>query len=144
MGLEANTAIILGMGSVNERRRYKVTFSFFAWVHTRMISETYMSVNLEKVILLNIVVLSLSRKHKINIKLHYNDVIMGAIASQITSLTRIPFIQTQIKAPRHRPLGTGEFPAQMASNAENVSIWWRHHDGPKPTVVVSAGMLYLL
>ena len=24
--------------------------------------------------------------------------------------------------------GTGEFPAQMASNAANVSIWWRHHD----------------
>ena len=24
--------------------------------------------------------------------------------------------------------GTGEFLAQMASNAENVSIWWRHHD----------------
>ena len=24
-------------------------------------------------------------------------------------------------------LVTGEFPAQMASNAENVSIWWRHH-----------------
>ena len=24
-------------------------------------------------------------------------------------------------------LGTGEFPAQMASNAENASIWWRHH-----------------
>ena len=23
---------------------------------------------------------------------------------------------------------TGEFPAQNASNAENVSIWWRHHD----------------
>ena len=22
---------------------------------------------------------------------------------------------------------TGEFPAQMASDAENVSIWWRHH-----------------
>ena len=22
---------------------------------------------------------------------------------------------------------TGEFPAQMASNPENVSIWWRHH-----------------
>ena len=37
------------------------------------------------------------------------------------------------KAPRHWPLcgeftGTGEFPAQRASNAENVSIWWRHHD----------------
>ena len=24
---------------------------------------------------------------------------------------------------------TGEFPAQRASNAENISIWWRHHDG---------------
>ena len=24
-------------------------------------------------------------------------------------------------------LGTGEFPAQKASYAENVSIWWRHH-----------------
>ena len=24
--------------------------------------------------------------------------------------------------------GTGEFPAQMASYAEKVSIWWRHHD----------------
>ena len=23
--------------------------------------------------------------------------------------------------------GTGDFPAQMASYAENVSIWWRHH-----------------
>ena len=23
----------------------------------------------------------------------------------------------------------GEFPAQRASNAENVSIWWRHHEG---------------
>ena len=23
--------------------------------------------------------------------------------------------------------GTGEFPEQMASYAENVSIWWRHH-----------------
>ena len=22
---------------------------------------------------------------------------------------------------------TGEFPTQRASNAENVSIWWRHH-----------------
>ena len=24
--------------------------------------------------------------------------------------------------------GTGEFPAQMARYAENVSIWWRHHE----------------
>ena len=26
---------------------------------------------------------------------------------------------------------TGEFPAQMASNAENVSIWWRHHESSR-------------
>ena len=26
------------------------------------------------------------------------------------------------------PPGTGEFPAQRVSNAENVSIWWRHHE----------------
>ena len=32
--------------------------------------------------------------------------------------------------------GTGEFPVQMASYAENVSIWWRHHD-----VETSAGIL---
>ena len=25
-------------------------------------------------------------------------------------------------------VGTGEFPAQRASYAENVSIWWRHHE----------------
>ena len=24
--------------------------------------------------------------------------------------------------------GAGEFPTQMVSNAENFSIWWRHHD----------------
>ena len=68
---------------------------------------------------------------------HYDDVIMGAIASHITSLTIVYSIvyQTQIKesikAPRHWPLCgelTGEFPAQMASYAENVSISWRHHD----------------
>ena len=43
---------------------------------------------------------------------HYGDVIMSAIASQITSLTIVYSIQTQIKenikAPRHWPL-CGEF-----------------------------------
>ena len=29
--------------------------------------------------------------------------------------------------------GTGEFPAQMASNAENGSIWWRHRVHVKTT-----------
>ena len=41
-------------------------------------------------------------------------------------------MKENIKAPRHWPLcgeftGTGEFPAQRASNAENVPIWLRHH-----------------
>ena len=48
----------------------------------------------------------------------------------------LPFIRAQItqniKALHHWPLcrnspGSGEFPEQRASNAENVSIWWRHH-----------------
>ena len=64
---------------------------------------------------------------------------MTMVASKITSLTAVYSIvysdadQKNIKAPRHWLLcgeftGTGEFPAQGASNAENVSIWWRHHD----------------
>ena len=64
--------------------------------------------------------------------------IMTTIASQITSLTVVYSTvysdadQRNIKAPRHWPLcgeftGTSEFPAQRASYAENVSIWWRHH-----------------
>ena len=41
-------------------------------------------------------------------------------------------LKKNIKAPRYWPLcgeftGSGEFPAQRASCAENVSIWWRHH-----------------
>ena len=34
--------------------------------------------------------------------------------------------------------GTGGFPAQMASNAENVSIWWRRHDKIMVTLVRSS------
>ena len=29
---------------------------------------------------------------------------------------------------KRNSMKNGEFPAQMASYAENVSIWWRHHD----------------
>ena len=46
-------------------------------------------------------------------------------------------IKENIKALRQWPLCgeftmTGEFPAQRASNAENVSIWWRHHEIIEP------------
>ena len=64
-----------------------------------------------------------------------SDVIMGAMASQITSVTIVYSIDysdadQRKHHPRHWPLCgelTGEFPAQRASNAENVSIWWCHH-----------------
>ena len=36
---------------------------------------------------------------------------------------------------------TGEFPARMASNAENVSIWWRHH-GNCSDVTLSRAFLH--
>ena len=67
---------------------------------------------------------------------HYNDAIMGAIASQITSLT-IVYSTVYSGADQrkhessaslafvrgiHRGPVTGEFPAQMASNAENIFI----------------------
>ena len=65
---------------------------------------------------------------------HYSDVIMGAIASQITAsrLFTQPFSQTQIKEKNQSSAslafceggspGTGEFHSQKASNAENGPI----------------------
>ena len=67
---------------------------------------------------------------------------MDAIASQITSLTivysTVYLDADQRKKSLLRVIGlcvgnspeTGEFTAQMASNAEDVSIWWRHHENP--------------
>ena len=65
---------------------------------------------------------------------------MGAMASQITSLTIVYslnrlFRRRSKKTSKLRATGicevnspvTVEFPAHRASNAENVSIWWRHH-----------------
>ena len=65
---------------------------------------------------------------------------MGAMASQITSLTVVySTVYLGADQSQHQKLRVtglcvgnspvpGEFPAQMASNAENVSIWWRHHE----------------
>ena len=73
---------------------------------------------------------------------HYNDVTMGAIASQITSLTHPVYsiVYSDADQRKHQSSTslafvrgiqqvhcTGEFPAQRASNAEIVSLWWRHH-----------------
>ena len=73
---------------------------------------------------------------------HYNDDIMSSLASQITSLTIVYSTvysragQRKHQSPAslafvwgiHRWPVTGEFLAQRASNAENASIWWRHHE----------------
>ena len=69
---------------------------------------------------------------------HYSDVIMGAIASQITSPTIVYSTDySDADQRKHQSSASLAFfvgnspwtcalPAQMASNAENVSIWWRH------------------
>ena len=79
--------------------------------------------------------------------MHYGDVIMGTTASQITSRTVVYSTvysdADQRKKSKLRVTGicvgnspgTGEFPAQMASYAENVSIWWRHHGYSKIATV---------
>ena len=65
---------------------------------------------------------------------------MGAKASQITSLTIVySTVYSDADERKHQSSAslafvwgihrlTGEFPAQMTSNAENFSIWWRHHE----------------
>ena len=59
------------------------------------------------------------------------------LKSTASRLFTQPFIQSQIQKNSKFCLTdfcvgnsqvTGEFPAQKASNAENVSIWWRHQE----------------
>ena len=57
---------------------------------------------------------------------------MGAMASQLTSLTIVySIVYSGADQRKHQSSASltfvpGEFPAQMASNAEKDSIWWRH------------------
>ena len=71
---------------------------------------------------------------------YYNGVILSAMSSLITSLTivysTVYWRRRSKNTSKLHVTGlcegnspvTDEFPAQRASNAENVSIWWRHHD----------------
>ena len=64
---------------------------------------------------------------------------MSAMASQITRLTIVhSTVYSRCRSKETSKLritglcdgnspSTGEFPAQRACNAQNVSIWWRHH-----------------
>ena len=79
---------------------------------------------------------------------------MGTMASQITGISIVYStvclgkIKENIKALRHCPLwgesiGDWWIPSQKASNAENVSIWWRHHETPTfPTYFFVPKFLY--
>ena len=71
----------------------------------------------------------------------YDNIIMGAMASEMISLTIVySTVYSGADLRKHElrvtglcagnSPGTGEFPTQMASNAEYVIIWWRHHDSP--------------
>ena len=60
----------------------------------------------------------------------WNDVIMH-LKSPASRLFTQPFIQVAVSGHcAGNSLVTGEFPAQKASNVENVSIRWRHHEHP--------------
>ena len=71
-------------------------------------------------------------------RIHYSDVIMSAMIHQIIAISIVLlnrlFRRRSKKASKLRVTGlcegnspvTSEFPTQMASNAENVSIWRRH------------------
>ena len=81
---------------------------------------------------------------------------MGAMASQITNLTIVyTTIYSGTDQRKHQKLPvtglcagnspvTGDFPAQMASNAENVSIWWRHREELIPDGTVWSPTLHVL
>ena len=76
---------------------------------------------------------------------------MGAMKSQITSptiflLNRL-FGRRSKETSKLRVTGlcadnlpmTGEFPTQMASNAEHISIWWRQHVSNDTQAPLSSG-----
>ena len=71
---------------------------------------------------------------KTDLPRHYSDVMISAMTSQITNL--MMFFLNRLFRRRSKlrvtgfcvgnSPGTGEFPVQKASKAENVSMWWRH------------------
>ena len=77
-------------------------------------------------------------QHNVRTHFYYNDVIMDAMVFHITSLTiaySTIFRHRSKKTSKLCVTGLyeanspviGEFPAQLTSNAENISIWCRHH-----------------
>ena len=85
---------------------------------------------------------------------HYSDGITNAMTSQITMqphdclLNRL-FRRRSKKTSKLRVTDlywvsspvTDEFPAQRAINAENVSIWWRHHGNVVSHLLIPSRMI---
>ena len=83
-------------------------------------------------------VLAIAFQIELQSLIHYSDVIMSAMASQITDVFIVCSTDCrgadqskhQSSASLAFMRGTtsdpGRFPSQRASNTENVSIWWRH------------------
>ena len=71
---------------------------------------------------------------------------MDTIASQITSLTIVySTVNSDADQKKYQSSAeTGEFPAPMASNAENVSIWWRHYVNDIRHIIHTLGMFVQL
>ena len=74
----------------------------------------------------------------VHLTVHYIDVIMTTIASQITSLTVVfSTVYSDVDQRKHQSSASLAFvwgihrdrwiPRTKGSYAENVSIWWRHH-----------------
>ena len=59
---------------------------------------------------------------------HYGDVITGAIAFQITSLTIVySTVYSDADQRKHQSSASLAFVWGIHRGPENVSIWWRHH-----------------
>ena len=71
---------------------------------------------------------------------HVSDGIISTVVYQITGGSIVNLLKRLFRRRTKRksklrviglcegnPPGTGGFPSQKVSNAENVSIWWRHH-----------------
>ena len=61
----------------------------------------------------------------------------------VKSLNRL-FRRRSNKTSKLRVTVLCEFPAEMASNAENVSIWWRHHEWNAIDKIISSSMAFKL
>ena len=74
---------------------------------------------------------------------HYSNVIMGTMASQITSLTNVySIVSSGVDQRKHQsstslafvrgihrwPVNSRHKGPATSGNAKNVSIWWRHHE----------------